>query len=733
MRKLLKMILYFFYCFLALIACLLVFLFVFYSILEKKQNRLTKAIEARSKITNVSSVTVSPSVKDPVLNLIPLPKKVQFSGGNISFPSTIVYSVADSLKTDAGNYLQMLSGIRVKNNSEGENIQFSYRKTLPAQGYTLNINPDKITIEYSTRQGMYYAIVSLKVLNQNYSGKIPCVYIEDSPDLEVRGLMLDISRDKVPTIKTLLGVAQLLSDLKYNHLELYIEGFSFAYPSFKKLWEGKETPITGEEIQTLDTFCRAHFIDLVPNQNSLGHMMVWLATDEYKDLAECPKGYKMLGLMSMKTTLDPTDPRSFDLLTKMTDDLLPNFTSGNFNVNLDEPFELGKGKSKEICKKEGEGQVYLDYANKMHDLLTGKNKKMMMWGDIVMRHPELISQIPKDVTVLDWGYESSYPYERHCKTLQSSGLDYMVCPGTNSWTSITGRTDNMLATIELATINATKYGAKGMILTDWGDMGHWQYLPVSYAGYTVGAALSWNSNSAGQLDLGKFISSYVFRDKSSIMGDLALDLGRYNRFEEFPLFNMTTTMLSFQLGLRDKILISAIFDKLMDGINDLMKDLAPEMISVFNENYENRHVFDYQGLQNFIDEKEKLVRDAKIADADSLLIRDEYLNSIKLIRLGAKLQNYIDFRNTLNLQEEKSRLQSMKELGNQYLTENKRLWMIRNKPGGYDRSIALLNTLMQQIDNRLLLLDKSSFARGFNRFLEKIGSAGAVLYLRLAS
>ena len=27
----------------------------------------------------------------------------------------------------------------------------------------------------------------------------------------------------------------------------------------------------------------------------------------------------------------------------------------------------------------------------------------------------------------------------------------------------------------------------GMLLTDWGDMGHWQYLPVSYAGYTAGA------------------------------------------------------------------------------------------------------------------------------------------------------------------------------------------------------------------------------------------------------
>lgn len=127
-----------------------------------------------------------------------------------------------------------------------------------------------------------------------------------------------------------------------------------------------------------------------------------------------------------------------------------------------------------------------------------------MWGDIVMKHPDLIPLIPKDITILDWGYESSYPYERHCKTLQASGLNYMVCPGTNSWTSITGRTDNMLATIESATTNGVKYGAKGMLLTDWGDLGHWQYLPVCYAGYTTGAALSWNCKSRKDLPLNTF-------------------------------------------------------------------------------------------------------------------------------------------------------------------------------------------------------------------------------------
>src|SRR5512133_498737 len=474
---------------------------------------------------------------------------------------------------------KMFPYIKTRYASQGGNIQFKYIKGLPVQGYNLDIKAGRIIVEYSSSQGLYYAMVSLKILNRNYAGKIPCADIEDYPDLEIRGMMLDISRDKVPTRETLLNIAQLLADLKYNHLELYIEGFSFAYPSFTSLWEGKETPVTGEDIQSIDSFCRANFIDFVPNQNSLGHMQAWLATDQFKELAECPNGYKMMGLINMKTTLNPSDPGSIALVSEMTDDLLPNFTSSSFNVNLDEPFELGKGKSKKLCREKGEGAVYLDYAMKLHEIVTGKNKKMLMWGDIVLKHPELIASIPKDITLLDWGYESGYPYERHCKMLQTTGLKYMVCPGTNSWTSITGRTYNMIATIESATSNGAKYGAQGMLLTDWGDMGHWQYLPVSYAGYVAGAALSWNSASSNEMPLSSFLNSYIFMDESRIMGNFVLDMGRYSRFEEIPLPNMTTTMTSFQFGLRDKVMVNAIFEKVMSGIGELMKDLAPEMVS----------------------------------------------------------------------------------------------------------------------------------------------------------
>ena len=44
--------------------------------------------------------------------------------------------------------------------------------------------------------------------------------------------------------------------------------------------------MTGEEILALDAYCRERFIELVPNQNSFGHMERWLPLARYADLAE---------------------------------------------------------------------------------------------------------------------------------------------------------------------------------------------------------------------------------------------------------------------------------------------------------------------------------------------------------------------------------------------------------------------------------------------------------------
>ena len=733
MKKLLQFLKNFLLFILALVVLLVVFLYAYYGI---RANRIEKGEQvAQTNSAKRTSFNMSPETSEnsSLVNLLPVPKSVEMHPGILHIPEAFTFQIEPALKEVTEKFIGKWLSSRVGYTQSGAGAFLNCTRdtSLAGQEYRLTLNPGKATIRYNSDEGLHYALVTLKVLMINYRNNIPCVDIHDSPDLPVRGLMLDISRNKVPTLQTLIGIVELLGDLKYNHLELYIEGFSFAYPSFQKLWEGNLTPLTGVEIQKLDSVCRENYIDLVPNQNSFGHMDAWLATKEYKDLAECPEGYKLMGLITMKSTLDPYDERSLNLVERMTDDLLPNFTSSTFNVNLDEPFELGKGKSRKICRKKGVENVYLDYVLKMHDMATARNKKMLMWGDIGLRHRDILGKLPKDITLLDWGYESLYPFGKNSYRLDSADVSFYVCPGTSSWTSITGRTVNMLDNIENAALNGKKFRAKGMLVTDWGDMGHWQYLPVSYAGYATAGALGWNSGSRNLMPLQRFLDTYVYRDSASKMAGFTLNMGRYNHFEEFIMFNMTTTMMSFQLGIQDKVMVDAVFEKIMNGITGLMKDLAPELIDTVWNRYNSRKNYDYNGLNAFLDHQLAVLGSVKMETKDSTLIKDEYRNAISLIRLGAELKEYIQKKNSMSVASRIEQLDKMSRLCSTYLIGNKRLWFIRNKPGGYDTSVTSLTGLQKGIVEQMELLKKPAFTRSLNRFLEKLSSAGIAIYMKI--
>ena len=119
--------------------------------------------------------------------------------------------------------------------------------------------------------------------------EVKCLKIEDSPDLEIRGVMLDISRSKVPTLATLKNLVDIFAMLKYNHLELYVEGFSYEYKSFKDEISIDNNYLPFEDYMSLQEYCENNFIDLVPNQNGCGHMAAWLELPKYKELAESEK------------------------------------------------------------------------------------------------------------------------------------------------------------------------------------------------------------------------------------------------------------------------------------------------------------------------------------------------------------------------------------------------------------------------------------------------------------
>ncbi len=315
--------------------------------------------------------------------------------------------------------------------------------------------------------------------------------------------MLDVSRDKVPTLGTLKLIVDLLAKFNYNQFQLYIE-HTFAYSTHRAVW-AKADPYTPAEIRELDAYCEMRGIELVPNQNSFGHLERWLVLPEYAHLAELPGGGAPLpwgGFTKKPTTLCPTDPASIEFLRGLFDELLPNFNSKLFNIGCDETFDLlGRGRSESAVKERGEGRVYLEFLVKVAALARERGRRAMFWGDVILRHPELVPELPKDLIALDWGYEANHPFEEQAAKFAAAGLEFYVCPGTSAWNSLAGRVENMRENLAAAEQAGRHHGASGYMVTDWGDGGHWQPLAISLPGLILGGEFAFNGASAAKMDL----------------------------------------------------------------------------------------------------------------------------------------------------------------------------------------------------------------------------------------
>ena len=404
--------------------------------------------------------------------------------------------------------------------------------TLSKQAYAAILTNGGATLSATSAAGLAYALATLTQLielSRSNPGalELPCVSIEDSPDFPIRGVMLDISRDKVPTLATLEALVDRLAHWKVNHFELYME-HTFAYAGHEIVWRNASA-LTPEEVRSFDAYCATRHVELVPNQNSFGHMHRWLVHEPYRQLAECPDGFDHpWNWKGEPYGLCATDPRSLAFLEGLYDHLLPNFQSRLFNVGLDEPLDLGCGRSKAACDARGAGRVYVDFLKAVHARVKSRGRTMAFWADTITSSPELITEVPKDAIALEWGYEASHPFADHLAALRGAGLACYVCPGTSSWNSFAGRTHNALENIAKAAREGHAGGATGMLITDWGDHGHLQPLSVSYLGFVVGAAFGWNVADAErpyELDVPRLLDVHAFADAASVLGRVAYDLG----------------------------------------------------------------------------------------------------------------------------------------------------------------------------------------------------------------
>ncbi len=550
-------------------------------------------------------------------------------------------------------------------NIKKANLKYLSKDILEEQEYEIDINPNEIIVYASSEVGMYYATKTLIQLFEK--GDIECGYIKDKPDLKIRGFMHDISRNKVPKLETLKYIVDIMSDLKMNHFELYVEGFSFEYKSFKHYLE-EESYITVEEYQELEKYCNDHYIDLVPNQNGLGHMEQWLQQDEFKDLAEAPEGIHLWGSLRPASTLNVLDPRSIELVEKMYNDMLPISNSKYFNMNFDEPFELGKNKTKDKCLEIGRENVYLEFVNKAYALIKKHNKTPLIWGDVLINHDNVLDKIPKDMIFIDWGYDAEYPFDIHLPKLKKAGVKFLSAPGTTSWCTLLNRTYDYLENISAAIWHTLKNEGEGVLLTDWGDIGHMQHLSVSLLPLVYTGLLSYRVEHGTFKKLKEYANKYIFKDELNLAADIFMDAGTYMKYEPQYVGNGSVTFYTLLWVLKSYT--------------------VENKIEYFISKMKHNNLFNYEQfvlIMEFFEQKKKEIALCKIDD----VFKDELINSINILEIVAKVN--------IGYQENVGKELRIKILGNAYdsidsiINDLERLWLVRNK---YSR-------LNQTVDNLL--------------------------------
>ncbi|MEM6794353.1 MAG: family 20 glycosylhydrolase [Acidobacteriota bacterium] len=396
------------------------------------------------------------------------------------------------------------------------------------EAYRLVVDPEGARVLAGTALGLSRGLTTLAQWLRLHDDRpeIGGVRIDDWPDTPRRGLMLDVSRNRVPRMRELYTLVDLMAELKLNELQLYTE-HTFAYRGHETVWRDS-SPMRPGQVRRLEAYARRHHVELVPNQNSFGHFHRWLIHEPYRRLAECPEGVEHpFSPHPEPFSLCPLDLDSLRLLQDLYAQLLPNFRSAYFNAGLDETLDLGRCRSKAACEERGRDRVYFDFLLRTRALAAEQRKRTMFWADILLEYPQWISKLPRDVVPMIWGYEADHDFSPAVAPLAESELDFYVCPGTASWNSFTGRPRAALANLARAARQAGR--AQGFLITDWGDHGHLQPPSVSWPAYVAGAAFAWSRALAErpeELPLAALLDRHVLRDPSGQAGRALCRLGR---------------------------------------------------------------------------------------------------------------------------------------------------------------------------------------------------------------
>jgi len=385
--------------------------------------------------------------------------------------------------------------------------------------YLLSVTPTRIYLKSASQRGIMHGVMSLiQLLEQSDDQSISCFELSDYPDLKVRGISDDISRGQVSTPENFKRIIKFLARYKMNVYQPYIEDV-FQFKSYPTIGV-KRGALTGEDVKAMLNEARKYNIDVVPVFETLGHFENILSQPEFARFAEYPGS----------ASLDVSNDSIYIMLENMLKEIFDAFPSAYINIAADESFDVGLGNSKKLVEEKGIAQVHADHYNKVIAICRRYNKHVLMYGDIILEHPEILTMIPKDIEIVDWDYGDKFSYN-HVRKFKEAGFKFYVSPAVWNFTTTFPALNIALPNIQYFTRAGIEEGALGMINSQWGDYGAETFRELNLFPFAWGAQCSSNYKASNMSTFSKnFLRDFygtddprinnIYQTLSNMYGDL---------------------------------------------------------------------------------------------------------------------------------------------------------------------------------------------------------------------
>lgn len=345
--------------------------------------------------------------------LIPVPRKLRWQPGRFDLAKAVITFPA-GLEEEAQSVRQILderSNLRPPLSAGGQggialaklsDAPWPPAKTRPSEGYRLRIQPAGVRIEAQTHAGFLAAAQTLAQLARG-SADVPALEIIDWPAIENRLVMIAVSQGGFQVIDPdyWKRIIRELAAVKINMIMPYFETGSYDYERYPFMRIKGQDGFTADKSRMLSEYARARGVELLPQQQSLGHA-------GYVGLKE------LAHLRESGDVVCVSKPETYEFLGQLYDELVAAFPAAqSIHVGGDE-FGHGFAKCPQCqarAEQIGKPGLYAEHMMKLRQMLAERHRKMMIWWHEQGYTEAAADRLAKDIAIFDWHYgnQRSYP------------------------------------------------------------------------------------------------------------------------------------------------------------------------------------------------------------------------------------------------------------------------------------------------------------------------------------